>query len=118
MKLSLHSDDGRCLHMRLAGRVTQKELPATEDLFVTQLGPEAYTRKVLLDMQDSEFLDSSGVSWLLVSHKRFREKGGKIVLHSIPPLVGNVLKVLRMNQIFSMAENEQAALKLVDGASA
>jgi anti-anti-sigma factor len=118
MQLTLHSDDGACLHMRLKGRVTQKELPAQEDLFVKNLGPEAYARKVLLDMQESEFLDSSGVSWLLVSHKRFRERGGQIVLHSIPPLVGNVLKVLRMNQIFAMAENEQAAMKLVQGESA
>ena len=117
MQLSLHSDDGNYLHMRLKGRVTQKELPE-EDLFVTQLGPQAYTRKVLLDMQESEFLDSSGVSWLLVSHKRFRERGGQIVLHSIPPLVGNVLKVLRMNQIFSIADNEQAAVRLAQGASA
>jgi anti-anti-sigma factor len=117
MQLVLHSDDGNYLHMRLKGRVTQKELPADEDLFVTQLGPDAYARKVLLDMQESEFLDSSGVSWLLVSHKRFRERGGRIVLHSIPPLVGNVLKVLRMNQIFLIAENEQAAVRMAEGAA-
>jgi anti-anti-sigma factor len=117
MKLSLHSDDGNFLHMRLKGKVTQKELPVQEDLFVKELGSGAYGRSVLLDMQESEFLDSSGVSWLLVSHKRFREHGGRLVLHTIPPLVGNVLKVLRMNQIFSMAENEQAAMKLAQGES-
>jgi anti-anti-sigma factor len=115
MQLLIHADDGKLLRMRLNGRVTQKELPAQEDLFVSQIGPEAYKRRVLVDMQDSEFLDSSGVSWLLVSHKKFREQGGRLVLHSLPPLVSNVLKVLRMNQILMLAETEQAAVKLLEG---
>jgi anti-anti-sigma factor len=118
MKLSIHADDGKFLRMRLAGRVTQKELPAQEDLFVAQIGHDAYRRRVLLNMEDSEFLDSSGVSWLLVAHKKFREQGGKLVLHSLPPMVSNVLKVLRMNQILTLADSENAALKLVEGDSA
>lgn len=115
MQLSIHADDGNFLRMRLKGRVTQKELPTHEDLFVEQIGPNAYHRRVLLDMQESEFLDSSGVSWLLVAHKKFRDQGGRLVLHSLPPLVSNVLKVLRMNQILTLAETEQAALKVVQG---
>ncbi|MEQ8791890.1 MAG: STAS domain-containing protein [Pirellulaceae bacterium] len=115
MQLSIHADDGKFLRMRLVGRVTQKELPAQEDLFVTHIGADAYRRRVLLNMEDSEFLDSSGVSWLLVAHKRFRDQGGRLVLHSLPPMVSNVLKVLRMNQILTLAETEQAALKLLEG---
>ena len=115
MQLSIQSDDGTVLRMGLKGRVTQKELPTDKDLFAAEIGASIYSRRVLLDMQESEFLDSSGVSWLLSAHKRFEEQGGKLAMHSMQPVVSNVLKVLRMDQILAIAENDKAALKLVKG---
>lgn len=111
MEMTLLSDkDGICRY-KISGSVTQKDLRKFEDPFEAD-GAKAYAKKILFDMSDTEFLDSSGISWLLVCHKRCREAGGQLVLHSLPQMVNNVLMVVRMNLVFDLAENEKSALAL------
>src|SRR5687767_11314486 len=93
MKLSIDSDDGSMVCMKIAGSVTQQEISLLEDPLSDLLGPEAYKRRVCMDLGNTGFLDSSGINWLILNHKRFREHGGKLVLHSLPPLVMNVIKI-------------------------
>ena len=98
MKVSIHSDDGQAVRAYVAGKITQQDVsPFTEPLGEA-LGTGGYKRHVLLNMEDVEMLDSSGVGWLLTCHKRFRETGGTLVLHSYPPVVANVLRVLNIHE--------------------
>ena len=115
MDLSIVSQNGQVTQLKVKGRITQKQLASSSDVLVDVLGPEAYKGKVLLDMRDADFLDSSGVSWLLIAHKRFREQGGRFVLYSVPPMVLNVLKILRMQLVFDMADTPEEALQKAQG---
>ena len=115
MHLSIESEDNGVVQVKSSGRITQDQLAKTPDPLGDLLGADAFSRNVLLDMSDTEFLDSSGVSWLLVSHKKFQEEKGRMVIHSVPPIVLNVIKILRMNLVFELAENEQAALVKMRG---
>jgi anti-anti-sigma regulatory factor len=54
-------------------------------------------------------MDSSGISWLLNIHKHCRESGGILVLHSIPPSIMAILKLLHMDRYLNLVEDEQAA---------
>ncbi len=117
MKLSLQSDNGEVVRIELAGQVIQKHISPFNEPLGELLRDDAYSRNVLIDMHDVELLDSSGVGWLLVCHKRFREKGGTMVLHSLSPVVRNVLKVLNLYLVFKVCENEGEALRLVQGAA-
>jgi stage II sporulation protein AA (anti-sigma F factor antagonist) len=110
MELTVTSDDGNVLRLKLSGHVTQNDLAAPNDLMDEAVGVDGYARGVVLDMGEVSFIDSSGISWLLIRHKRFREAGGKLILHSIPPLVLDVLKVLRMDLVFNLTETESDAL--------
>src|SRR5688572_13990606 len=102
MKLSIAQDDGQCVRIAVQGHVTQKELaPLTEPL-QELLGPSAYARQVRLDLSNTEFLDSSGVGWLLTCHKRIRQAGGKLTLQSPHPIVANVLRVLKLERVFTI----------------
>ena len=106
MKLSIAQDDGQCVRVAVQGHVTQKELaPLTEPL-LELLGPNGYARQVRLDLSDTDFLDSSGVGWLLTCHKRMRQAGGQLTLHAPHPIVANVLRVLKLEKVFTI---EQAA---------
>ena len=90
MELSLKESSDAALYAELSGRVTQNDIsPFTEPLG-KELGADAYGKNVLLDLHNVEVLDSSGISWLLVCHKRFREAGGKLVLHSVSPVVSDM----------------------------
>ena len=115
MQLSLQSDDSGIVQVQVTGKVTQKHINPFSEPLSDLLGPDVYSRKVLLDMRGVDFLDSSGIGWLLVCHKRFREAGGKLVLHSPSPLARNVLKVLNMQLVFKVADDEDEALQMVEG---
>jgi anti-anti-sigma factor len=63
----------------------------------------------LFDMEGVEFIDSSGIGWLLSMNRRFQEEGGAMALHSVPPMVSNALKLLRLNEVLTIAEDAPAA---------
>ncbi len=109
MELALISDNGATAKLRLNGRVTQAELAAGEDPLLEALGADAYSRKALVDLTGADFIDSSGVGWLLHCHKKFRQAGGCFILHSIPPLVRRTLQVLRMELVLQLAKDEAEA---------
>jgi anti-anti-sigma factor len=116
MKLSIAQDDGQCVRVAVQGRVTQKELgPLTEPL-QELLGPSAYARQVRLDLSNTEFLDSSGVGWLLTCHKRMRQSGGQLTLDSPHPIVANVLRVLKLERVFAIEPPMAGASPATGGA--
>jgi anti-anti-sigma factor len=109
MRLELVSTDGKLAKLRLGGRVTQEELAAGADPISETLGADAYSRKALVDLTGADFIDSSGVGWLLNCHKKFRQADGRFILHSIPPLVRRTLQVLRMELVLQLAKDEAEA---------
>src|SRR6056297_2860794 len=103
MKLSIDSNEHGIARARVSGKINQSQVsPFTEPLG-DALGPDAYQQSVLLDMSEVEMLDSSGVSWLLSCHKRFRSAGGELVLHSLSDIALNVIKVLNLKSVFRVA---------------
>ena len=73
------------------------------------LGPDCYGRKILLDLQNTPYIDSSGVSWLVNFHKHCHEAGGILVVHSVPSSIMAILKLLHIDRYLNLVEDEQAA---------
>jgi anti-anti-sigma factor len=115
MELRVLSDDGDVLRLQLAGRIVQTEERLESDTMADVLGSGGYARNVVLGLEETEFIDSSGLSWLVVRHKRFCEAGGKLVLHSIPPSVSQILMMMRLELVLNLAEDESTALELIRG---
>jgi anti-sigma B factor antagonist len=112
MQLALVSDDHNLTQVELSGRITPDSFSHESEPLAALLGPGAYHRRVLLDMTKSEYINSSGVGWLIVCHKRFRDAGGRLVMHSIPQLVRSVLEVLKMDQVFHLSQDLESARQL------
>ena len=119
MKLTLVSDlhDAAMARVSVSGKITQKEMSPFDEPLVKLLGAGAYSRRVLLDLGQTEIVDSSGVGWLMTCHKRAREAGGKLVLHTIPPAVLNTLKLLQLDQVLALDASENEALRQDEGTS-
>lgn len=117
MELLVSSDDGQTVRVQVAGSVSLDYLQDQPDPLADLLGESAYSRVVMLDMRDVEMLDSSGVSWLLSTLKRFRTDGGTLVLHSLSPIAHDILKVLNMHLLFNIAQDEREAVDTVQGAN-
>ncbi len=115
MKLTTVSDDGDVVRVQCEGQISQVRFQADGNPLETLLGPAGYGRKVLLNLERAEWIDSSGISWLIVNHKRFAQAGGLMVLHSLPPRVAQVLQFCKMDRIFHLAEDEADARTRVAG---
>jgi anti-anti-sigma factor len=114
MQISLISQDDTASSVAIQGDISQSRFPANvnnplEDL----LGSDCYQRRVLIDMEKAGFMDSSGIGWLMGCHKRFLAGGGSMVLHSLPPMVEQVIQLLRLQSILTIKPDQASALALL-----
>ena len=115
MKFSVAEDLGDVVKVNINGCLSQQDIAPPQEPFKQLLGPEAYKRIVLLDMKDSNYLDSMCIGWMLSAHKRFRENGGKLIIHSLQPLASNVISLLHLTSVFSLATDADKAMQIAKG---
>ena len=118
MKIDNLTRDGDVTSIRLNGSVTQAIVSSFGDPFREQLGAGIYERTLIVDLGGIEWLDSSGIGWLLGCLKKFRQSGGRLILHSVPSRVSDVFRVLNLQTIFEIVPNAAAAESLTRGESA
>src|SRR5438270_11775953 len=58
--------------------------------------------RVVVDMTHVTFMDSTGLSALVGSVKRFRSVGGEVVLRSPTPGVRKVIEITGLNRVFTI----------------
>ena len=113
MEVTLVAQEGGVARLRAAGEITHTTLAESPEPIGKLLGNDGFAQTVLLSLAEVSFMDSSGVGWLLGCRRRFREGGGQFVLHSIPPNLLEILRVMRLEQVLRLAPDENAALALV-----
>src|SRR5262249_20501058 len=69
--------------------------------------------RVVLDLSAIDYLSSSGVAILVGLKRRIDQQRGKLVLCRVQPLVCDLLRVMRLNQYFTFANDEPEALALL-----
>ena len=115
MKLSVQSDNDKVLCLDVSGRIRMTVPSDQTGAFGGVLGEGGYARKVILNLENADYIDSGGVSWLVISHRRFNEAGGKLVIRSAPVVVMEVFKVMSLDRVLNLANDERAALALIEG---
>jgi anti-anti-sigma factor len=115
MKLSLRSEEEGILRLQNEGEIRLgdqlRERSSVEDV----LGADCYSRKILLDLSNTSYLDSAGVGWLVKFHKLCQQFGGVLVLHSLPPAIMAILRLLHMERFLHIVDDERAARALARG---
>lgn len=76
-------------------------------------GAGVYSQPTLVDMRKATHVDSTGIEWLLTSHRRFLQHGGRMVLHSVAPATQRIFAMMRMQLVLLLAQNEEAAKPLL-----
>jgi hypothetical protein len=92
--LPLQNDD--VLRIGSHGAVSQRN---PSDPLLALLGPHCYAHKILLSLDESQGIDTSGICWLINTNKRFTQAGGKLVLFAVPPVVLDVLDFLNLTPL-------------------
>jgi len=117
MDITAMADEVGTRRLGIAGRITQNDLGEQWAALDRMMNPGESPRPLLLDLGAADFIDSSGLSWLLMWHKRYACAGTKLVLHSISPMVFDVLRMMRLDSVFNVAADENAARAMLEGAA-
>jgi anti-anti-sigma factor len=107
--LPLHNDED-VLRVRCDGPLSCRE---KDDPLQVLLGPRCYHNKVLLSLESCQAIDTSGLSWLMQSHKGFQKAGGKLVFWAVQPVVADVLRFARLAPLLNIAATERAACEMI-----
>jgi anti-anti-sigma factor len=115
MELKVISRDADAVRMAALGEIRQAALEENPDPVRSLLDERGYATAVVIGLGGVTFMDSSGIGWLLKCHKRAREAGGRFVVHSLPPGVMDVMKMMRLDKVLHIAENEPASRSMLEG---
>ncbi len=111
MKLTVLASEDGITRVHSAEDVTIVDVQGANPL-EQLLGPDGFKRKVLLSLAASPFIDSAGVGWLIMTHKKFKDAGGMLVVHSLSPMVNHVFRLLQVGTVLPVADDEAKALQL------
>ncbi|MFW6060708.1 MAG: STAS domain-containing protein [Phycisphaeraceae bacterium] len=79
------------------------------------IGESWSSNRVVLGLNETEYVDSTAIGWLLSCQKQFNNDGGKFALHSIPPSVQQIFDLLKVDRVLNLAKDENEALQIVRG---
>jgi anti-sigma B factor antagonist len=112
MKLSLSSIE-KAGYVKLAteGEITTEDLAQAKEKNPLEgvLGASWASNNVLLNLSGTPFIDSSAIGWLLDTHRKMQQAGGKFVVHSLQPRVSDLLELLKLGTVLNLKPDEKSA---------
>jgi len=102
--------------IRLAanGSMTASEMAnGNEHPLAGVIGQAWSNNRVVLSMDETQYIDSTAIGWLLSCQKQFQRDGGRFVLHSVPPSVQQIFDLLKVDRVLQVAGDESQALEKV-----
>jgi anti-anti-sigma regulatory factor len=112
LQLSLQAEEKDLLYLTCQGAISLPDFQPDKEPLGKLLGPEVYSRRLLLNLEQASLLDTSGISWLIYCHETCGRSGGILVLYAIPRRVRYVLQLLQMEHLFHTAADVTAARAL------
>ena len=109
MKLSVVSQDERSIHLAGEGDLVLPMTASRADPLAGVLPPGRCPATVLLDLSKVGYINSTGISWLVLAHQRVQQGGGRLVLHSVQPFVRGVLDLMGLATVLNVVADEPAA---------
>jgi anti-anti-sigma factor len=120
MKISLISiEKAGFIKLAIEGDVTSDDFLDNKSVnpLETVLGASWASNNILLNLARSSFFDSSAIGWLIDSHRLSRTAGGKLVLHSAQPRVGDLFDLLKLRSVLNLKDDEKSAQEFITATS-
>jgi len=112
MKLSMISiEKAGYVKLQTEGDITSNDLGNAKEHNPLEgvLGASWASNNVLLSLSKTPFIDSSAIGWLLDTHRKMQQAGGKLVPHSAQPRVGEVFDLLKLRAVLNLKDDETIA---------
>jgi anti-sigma B factor antagonist len=109
MKMEVH-EKGSVSVVVISGKLTLGEGTSTLRDTIHVLA-EGGSGRILLNMADVTYIDSSGIGELVAAHTAVTNLGGDIKLLNLEKRVHDLLKVTKLYTVFEVFEDEASALR-------
>jgi anti-anti-sigma factor len=111
MKLVVVSNEPNYLKVALKGDIHASSVePAEPDKLNELLGEGWPARKVLMDLGAIAMAGSAAIGWMLAINRRFKQAGGRLVIHSMRPDVAKSFKLLKVDTVLEIFPDEKGAV--------
>lgn len=109
MKLTLNSDlTTRSARMNIAGDLDYGHTRALLDAVLELLAGDAALRELHLDFTDLGFVDSTGLSALLLIHRRLSRAGVRLHLDNRPARLDRILEITGLLEHLTAGEDDDS----------
>ena len=108
VKLTTH-EDREVIVVDASGRLTLGEGTSTLRTKIREL-IEGGSRRIVLNMADVSYIDSSGLGELIAAHTTITTAGGEIKLLNLARRVHDLLKITKLYTVFETFEDEASAV--------
>ncbi len=70
-------------------------------------------KNLILDLKNVKYIDSSGLSSILVANRLCKTLGGTFVITHANPIIGKLVAISRLENILTLLESNEEAIDLV-----
>jgi anti-sigma B factor antagonist len=110
MKFNVEKN-GKATVLKLLGRKLDSTVsPDLKAEFLVLCKPKV-TEKLIVDMTEVQFCDSSGLSALLIADRAMREHGGSVHLVHVHKKVLDLMKISMLDRVFTINTTVADAIK-------
>jgi anti-sigma B factor antagonist len=69
--------------------------------------------KIIIDMTDSKYMNSTGLNVLINILTKTRKSGGETIICCVPDKIKQLLVITKLSNVFTIAETVDAAVKQI-----
>ena len=108
MLIATRQTEGRVI-IDVSGDIDLAHSPVMRKALLGEI-KEKKTPKVLLNLRNVRYIDSSGIASLVEGLKASRDIGSRMILYGLSPAVREVMELSCLQRIFEIYDNEEQAL--------
>jgi anti-sigma B factor antagonist len=102
--------------LEISGRITLGEGNVMLREIVRELVDKG-NKKIVLNLGEVQYIDSSGVGELVKTHTTIRNQGGQLRLVNLNKRVNDLLQMTRLSAVFDIDRDEASAIESFGGSS-
>lgn len=107
------AEQGDILIVKVTGELDHHTAPIIKDFLETEM-TKPHLRHLLLNFEQLEFMDSSGIGMILGRYKQVVQKGGKMGICGLHPAIHRLLEMSGLFKILIVGDDERHALSRLE----